>query len=122
MNYKPFTEPSLDSRGPFCDVIVLMLATTAAQDLIKLFGLSICNGAWPRNRRLAMDFLKFARQSTSHLAQVVGLPNGEVYSGYLPSANVPGRWPTQQVATPPTRRCAHTHERGPRSCAGWMWS
>ena len=35
-NYNPFTEPSLYSRGPFCDVIVLMLATTAAQDLIKI--------------------------------------------------------------------------------------
>jgi DNA invertase Pin-like site-specific DNA recombinase len=36
VNYKPFTEPSLDSLGPFGDVIVSMLATIAAQDLIKI--------------------------------------------------------------------------------------
>jgi DNA invertase Pin-like site-specific DNA recombinase len=31
-----FTEPYLDSLGPFGDVIVSMLATIAAQDLIKI--------------------------------------------------------------------------------------
>lgn len=31
-----FTEPYLDSLGPFGDVIVSVLATTAAQDLVKL--------------------------------------------------------------------------------------
>lgn len=36
MNYKSFTEPYLDSLGPFGDVIVSMLATIAAQDLIKI--------------------------------------------------------------------------------------
>ena len=34
--YKSFTEPYLDSIGPFGDVIVSMLATIAAQDLIKI--------------------------------------------------------------------------------------
>ncbi|WP_141765658.1 recombinase family protein, partial [Hymenobacter coccineus] len=34
--YKSFTEPYLDSLGPFGDVIVSMLATIAAQDLIKI--------------------------------------------------------------------------------------
>ncbi|MDO7852974.1 recombinase family protein [Hymenobacter convexus] len=33
---KSFTEPYLDSLGPFGDVIVSMLATIAAQDLIKI--------------------------------------------------------------------------------------
>ncbi|MDB5268522.1 MAG: hypothetical protein JWP58_1562 [Hymenobacter sp.] len=36
VNYKFFTEPYLDSLGPFGDVIVSMLATIAAQDLIKI--------------------------------------------------------------------------------------
>jgi DNA invertase Pin-like site-specific DNA recombinase len=35
VNYKSFTEPYLDSLGPFGDVIVSMLATIAAQDLIR---------------------------------------------------------------------------------------
>lgn len=34
--YKSFTEPYLDSLGPFGDVIVSMLATIAAQDLVKI--------------------------------------------------------------------------------------
>ncbi|GAB3244105.1 recombinase family protein [Hymenobacter seoulensis] len=36
VNYKSFTEHYLDSIGPFGDVIVSMLATIAAQDLIKI--------------------------------------------------------------------------------------
>lgn len=36
VNFKSFTEPYLDSLGPFGDVIVSMLATIAAQDLIKI--------------------------------------------------------------------------------------
>jgi DNA invertase Pin-like site-specific DNA recombinase len=36
VNYKSFTEPYLDSLGPFGDVIVSMLATIAAQDLIRI--------------------------------------------------------------------------------------
>ena len=36
VDYKSFTEPYLDSLGPFGDVIVSMLATIAAQDLIKI--------------------------------------------------------------------------------------
>ena len=36
VNYNSFTEPYLDSLGSFGDVIVSMLATIAAQDLIKL--------------------------------------------------------------------------------------
>ena len=36
VNYKSFTEPYLDLLGPFGDVIVSMLATIAAQDLIKI--------------------------------------------------------------------------------------
>ncbi len=36
VNYKSFTEPYLDSLGPFGDVVVSMLATIAAQDLIKV--------------------------------------------------------------------------------------
>jgi DNA invertase Pin-like site-specific DNA recombinase len=36
VNYKSFTDPYLDSLGPFGDVIVSMLATIAAQDLIKI--------------------------------------------------------------------------------------
>jgi DNA invertase Pin-like site-specific DNA recombinase len=36
VNYKSFTEPYLYSLGPFGDVIVSMLATIAAQDLIKI--------------------------------------------------------------------------------------
>ncbi len=36
VNYKSFTEPYLDSLGPFGDVSVSMLATIAAQDLIKI--------------------------------------------------------------------------------------
>jgi DNA invertase Pin-like site-specific DNA recombinase len=36
VNYKSFTEPYLDSLGSFGDVIVSLLATIAAQDLIKI--------------------------------------------------------------------------------------
>lgn len=36
VDYKSFAEPYLDSLGPFGDVIVSMLATIAAQDLIKI--------------------------------------------------------------------------------------
>jgi DNA invertase Pin-like site-specific DNA recombinase len=36
VNYKSYTEPYLNSLGPFGDVIVSMLATIAAQDLIKI--------------------------------------------------------------------------------------
>jgi DNA invertase Pin-like site-specific DNA recombinase len=36
IDYKSFTEPYLNSLGPFGDVIVSMLATIAAQDLIKI--------------------------------------------------------------------------------------
>jgi DNA invertase Pin-like site-specific DNA recombinase len=36
VNYKSFTEPYLDSLGPFGDVIVSMLAIIAAQDPIKI--------------------------------------------------------------------------------------
>lgn len=36
VNYKSFTEPYLDSLGPFGDVIVSMLATIAAQNLSKI--------------------------------------------------------------------------------------
>ncbi|OUJ67748.1 recombinase family protein [Hymenobacter crusticola] len=36
VDYKSFTEPYLDSLGPFGDVIVSMLATIANQDLIKV--------------------------------------------------------------------------------------
>ncbi len=36
VNYKSFTEPYLDSLGPFNDVIVSMLATIAAHGLIKI--------------------------------------------------------------------------------------
>lgn len=36
VNYKSFTEPYLDSLGPFGDVIVSMLATIAAQELIRI--------------------------------------------------------------------------------------
>jgi DNA invertase Pin-like site-specific DNA recombinase len=36
VNYKSFTEPYLDSLRPFGDVLVSMLATIAAQDLIKI--------------------------------------------------------------------------------------
>jgi DNA invertase Pin-like site-specific DNA recombinase len=36
VDYKSFTEPYLNSLGPFGDVIVSMLATIAAQDLIKI--------------------------------------------------------------------------------------
>ena len=36
INYKPFTEPYLDSLGPFGNVIVSMLAIIATQDLIEI--------------------------------------------------------------------------------------
>jgi len=36
VDYKSFTEPYLNSLGPFGDVIVSMLATIAAQDLLKI--------------------------------------------------------------------------------------
>jgi DNA invertase Pin-like site-specific DNA recombinase len=36
VNYKSFTELYLESLGPFGDVIVSMLATIAAQDLLKI--------------------------------------------------------------------------------------
>jgi DNA invertase Pin-like site-specific DNA recombinase len=36
VNYKSFMEPYLDTLGPFADVIVSMLSTIAAQDLIKV--------------------------------------------------------------------------------------
>lgn len=36
VDYKYFTEPCLDSLGPFGDVIVSKLVTIAAQDLVKI--------------------------------------------------------------------------------------
>lgn len=36
VNYKSFTEPYLDCLGPFGNVIVSLLATIAAQDLLKI--------------------------------------------------------------------------------------
>jgi DNA invertase Pin-like site-specific DNA recombinase len=36
VNYQSFPEPYLDSLGPFGDVIVSLLATSAAQDLRKI--------------------------------------------------------------------------------------
>jgi DNA invertase Pin-like site-specific DNA recombinase len=36
VNYESFTEPYLDSLRPFGDVIVSLLATLAAQDLLKI--------------------------------------------------------------------------------------
>jgi DNA invertase Pin-like site-specific DNA recombinase len=36
VDYKSYTEPYLNSLGPFGDVIVSLLATIAAQDLIKI--------------------------------------------------------------------------------------
>jgi DNA invertase Pin-like site-specific DNA recombinase len=36
VHYKSYTEPYLDSLGPFGDVLVSLLATIAAQDLIKI--------------------------------------------------------------------------------------
>jgi DNA invertase Pin-like site-specific DNA recombinase len=36
VDYKSFTEPYLNSLGPFGDVIVSLLATIAAQDLLKI--------------------------------------------------------------------------------------
>jgi DNA invertase Pin-like site-specific DNA recombinase len=36
VNYKSFTEPYPNPLGPFGDVIVSLLATIAAQDLIKI--------------------------------------------------------------------------------------
>jgi DNA invertase Pin-like site-specific DNA recombinase len=36
VNYPSFTEPYLDSLDPFGDVIVSLLATSAAQDLLKI--------------------------------------------------------------------------------------
>lgn len=36
VDYKSFTEPYLNSLGPFGDVIVSLLAAIAAQDLLKI--------------------------------------------------------------------------------------
>lgn len=41
MNYKSFIGPYLGSLGPFGDVIVSMLATITAQDLIKKYHVSL---------------------------------------------------------------------------------
>jgi DNA invertase Pin-like site-specific DNA recombinase len=49
VHYKSFTEPYLDSLGPFGDVIVSMLATIAAQDLIKFR--RIPRRRWPTRKR-----------------------------------------------------------------------
>jgi DNA invertase Pin-like site-specific DNA recombinase len=54
VNYKSFTEPYLDSLGPFGDVIVSMLATIAAQDLIKIS--ENTKPPWPRRKRRACSW------------------------------------------------------------------
>jgi DNA invertase Pin-like site-specific DNA recombinase len=67
VNYKSFTEPYLDSLGPFGDVIVSMLATIAAQDLIKI---SENTKAALAKKRAAGVQLGAPRKSADLIAQV----------------------------------------------------
>lgn len=67
VNYKSFTEPYLDSLGPFGDVIVSMLATIAAQDLIKI---SENTKAALAKKRAAGVQLGAPRKSAAIIAQV----------------------------------------------------
>lgn len=62
----PFTEPYLDSFGPFGDVIVSMLATIAAQDLIKI----------PENTKAAL-----AKKKAASVQLGAPTKSEEVYAG-----------------------------------------
>ena len=73
VNYKSFTEPYLDSLGPFGDVIVSMLATIAAQDLIKI---SENTKAALAKKKAAGQKLGAPTKSTEVVAQVQRLKAG----------------------------------------------
>jgi len=73
VNYKSFTEPYLDSLGPFGDVIVSMLATIAAQDLIKI---SENTKAALAKKKAAGVQLGAPAKSTAVIAQVRALKAG----------------------------------------------
>jgi DNA invertase Pin-like site-specific DNA recombinase len=73
VNYKSFTEPYLDSLGPFGDVIVSMLATIAAQDLIKI---SENTKAALAKKKAAGQKLGAPTKGTEIIAQVKRLKEG----------------------------------------------
>jgi DNA invertase Pin-like site-specific DNA recombinase len=73
VNYKSYTEPYLDSLGPFGDVIVSMLATIAAQDLIKI--LENTKAALAKKKAAGMQ-LGAPRKGPEIIAQVHRLKAG----------------------------------------------
>jgi len=80
VNYKSFTEPYLDSLGPFGDVIVSMLATIAAQDLIKI---SENTKAALAKKKAAGAKLGAPTKSKAVVAQVLELKGDGKSNGYI---------------------------------------
>ena len=80
VNYKSFSEPYLDSLGPFGDVIVSMLATIAAQDLIKV---SENTKAALAKKKAAGIRLGAPTKSTAVVAQTLALKAEGKSNGYI---------------------------------------
>jgi DNA invertase Pin-like site-specific DNA recombinase len=70
VHYKSYTEPYLDSLGPFDAVIVPLLATIAAQDVIEI---SVNMKAALAKQKAAGVPLGAPRKSVEIIAQVRGL-------------------------------------------------
>jgi DNA invertase Pin-like site-specific DNA recombinase len=83
VNYKSFTEPYLDSLGPFGDVIVSMLATIAAQDLLKI---SENTKAALAKKKAAGQRLGAPTKSAEIVAQVRRLKAGGASNGAIARA------------------------------------
>jgi DNA invertase Pin-like site-specific DNA recombinase len=89
VNYKSFTEFYFDSLGPFGDVIVSMLATIAAQDLIKI---SENTKAALANKKAAGVKLGTPSKSQSQIEQIHRLKGAKC--PIMPSVK---RWKFQPV-------------------------
>jgi DNA invertase Pin-like site-specific DNA recombinase len=72
VHYKSYTEPYLDSLGPFDAVIVPLLATIAAQDVIEI---SVNTKAALAKQKAAGVPLGAPRKSVEVIAQVRGASN-----------------------------------------------
>jgi DNA invertase Pin-like site-specific DNA recombinase len=94
VNYKSFTEPYLDSLGPFGDVIVSMLATIAAQDLIKISENTKAALAKKRAAGVKLDTPGKTRRRSSRFA-------GSRAAGYQTTPSV-SAWAFQLVQWPNT--------------------
>ncbi|MCC3154616.1 recombinase family protein [Hymenobacter sp. BT770] len=97
VNYKSFTEPYLDSLGPFGDIIVSVLATIAAQDLIKILENT---KALLAKKKAAGIKLEAPTKTVAVVEQTLALKGEGNSNGYIARAQRfhPARWPsTSQI-------------------------